>query len=384
MINQIRNLQQVAIGQFSTLNFFIGDNGSGKTSLLEAIAIASLGRSFRSNKVQTVINKEAQQLSVFIEATDQCGTVHKLGIQRDRKNKFLVRINGNNAKSLAELTAVLPIVILDATAFDLLDGSPSVRRKFIDWGVFHVEHHFYETWKNYNRIIKQRNTLLRQGISDYALYRHWDKELVDMSIKIEAFRLGYLRQFQSTLNEILQILDPELIGNKVIYKNGWGLERLELNTKKFLQQESLDGYDRQALHAVIESSFERDLKYQRTHFGPHKADIEIKSGRNSVKDIFSRGQKKTLVAAMKLAQAKVVFMLTGKCPILLLDDLPSELDKDHLSRFINYIIQEQYQTFITSVDEAIYHDNKQAKARMFHVERGKITPVNGDRAEGER
>ena len=101
------------------------------------------------------------------------------------------------------------------------------------------------------------------------------------------------------------------------------------------------------------------------------------SGKNDIKDIYSRGQKKTIVAAMKLAQAKVVKEVSQKSPVLLLDDLPSELDDDHLDRFIQFVVDEGYQSFITAVDSRIYDNNTHVKARMFHVERGKIRPLNG-------
>ncbi|MCK5880406.1 MAG: DNA replication/repair protein RecF [Sinobacterium sp.] len=374
-LSNTRNLEAVDLDAFSQLNFFIGANGSGKTSFLEAIAIASLGRSFRSNKVHTVINQQQSQLSVFIALEDEAGNAHKLGIMRDRKNSFMVRINGANAKSLSELSAILPLVILDANAFDLLDGSPSIRRKFIDWGVFHVEHQFLECWKNFNRILKQRNALLRKGVEDYNHYLPWDKELVTLSLAIESFRLHYLAAFQLQLQETLTELDKSLTDNKVFYKNGWGIERLELHD---LSVDKEPGFDEETLLALLKASFERDLKYQRTHIGPHKADMEIKQARLSVKDLYSRGQKKTLVAAMQLAQARVVSQLTSKQPILLLDDLPSELDAEHLKAFIGFVIREEYQCFITSVDEQIYKQNMHIKARMFHVERGKIMPVNGD------
>ena len=373
-LNHTRNLESVDLDDFSLLNFFVGPNGSGKTSLLESIAIASLGRSFRSNKVQTVINRHQSQLSVFIALQDDSDKLHKIGIQRDRKNSFMVRINGANAKSLSQLSAMLPLVILDANAFELLDGSPSVRRKFIDWGVFHVEHGFLECWKNFNRILKQRNALLRKGMDDYDLYLPWDKELVSLSLTIEKYRLKYLSEFQKQLQYSLSALDKSLTDHKVFYKNGWGIDRQELHD---LHAKGDLNFKADTLLALLQQSFERDLKYQRSHIGPHKADMEIKQSRLSVKDIYSRGQKKTLVAAMQLAQARVVSQLTAKRPILLLDDLPSELDSAHLEAFLAFVIAEKYQSFITSVDDQIYSHNMHTKARMFHVERGKITPYEG-------
>lgn len=374
-VSQTRNLQEIALDDFSTLNFFVGDNGAGKTSLLEAIAIASQGRSFRSNKVQTVINREHTALSVFVELLDDHGNLHKLGVERDRKNAFNIRINGANIHSLAEMSQLLPVLVLDSNAFDLLDGSPTVRRRFLDWGVFHVEHRFHHAWKSFNRALKQRNMMLRKGMEDYDLYRPWDRQIAEHSVTIEQYRLEYIRRFQAELEQVMPKLDAELADHKVFYRSGWPAERTDISDIESIADEL--AYKTLIL-SHLQETFARDLQYQRSHIGPHRADIEIKLGRNTVKDIYSRGQKKTLVAAMKLAQATVLAKSAKKLPVLLLDDLPSELDSSHLKAFIGYVIAQGYQCFITSVNEQIYHDNTHAKARMFHVERGKITPAIGD------
>lgn len=377
LVEHLRNLEAVSLDELTTLNFFIGDNGAGKTSLLEAISIASQGRSFRHHKVNTVINQQQQQLSVFVECIDDGQNRHKIGIQRDKKNNYLVRIDGANASTLAQLSSILPVVVLDATSFELLDGSSSVRRKFIDWGVFHVEHGFYDKWKNLNRLLKQRNSLLRAGVQDYEQIAPWDKELISLSVAIEEDRRSYLLKFQQALNASNQALDEKLSNYKVSYRNGWGIEKLDFAN---IQEHIHEPLDADELARLLQSSFERDCRYHRTHVGPHRADMQIRVGLQSAKDIYSRGQKKTLVAAMKLAQADVVAFSTGKKAVLLLDDLPSELDDQHLARFIEYIQQQGYQSFITAVDDRIYTKNRHAKARMFHLERGRITPQN---AQGE-
>jgi DNA replication and repair protein RecF len=371
LIDELRNLKQVSLDDFGTLNFFVGDNGAGKTSLLEAISIVSQGRSFRNNKVQTIISQQEPALRVFLECKDDHDNSYKLGIERDRKNQYAIRINGANAQTLAELTAILPVVVLDATAFDLLDGAPSIRRKFLDWGVFHVEHGFFEEWRSYNRALKQRNALLRNQDRNYQAYIHWDQSLVQHAIAIENYRLNYLEKFQKHLGHTLNALGAEL-EHTIFYKNGWNIERLDIDTI----DEDKPVASADVLMDKLKEQFGRDLKYQTTHIGPHKADIQLRLQNNDVKDIYSRGQKKILVAAMKLAQAKTVKMSQShKSPVLLLDDLPSELDDQHLALFLNYVCQEGYQCFITAVDDRIYKNKDRVKARMFHVERGKITPI---------
>jgi DNA replication and repair protein RecF len=375
-IEELRNLKHVALDNLEVLNFFVGANGAGKTSLLEAISIVSQGRSFRNNKVQTVINQQESVLRVFIECSDEANTSHKLGIERDRKNQYVIRIDGANVQTLAQLSAILPVVVLDSTSFDLLDGSPSIRRRFIDWGVFHVEHGFYENWRSFNRALKQRNALLRAQVRDYTAYLPWDVELTFHAVAIEKHRLQFLDAYRPHLQSTLEALGAEL-DQEVFYKNGWTTDKIHLGETETLPAGALhETSTAEQLLGLLQSQFERDLKYQLTHLGPHKADIEMRRQRNDVKDIYSRGQKKVLVAAMKLAQAKTVKASNShKSPVLLLDDLQSELDDFHLEKFLDYVKDEGYQCFITAVDDRIYKNNAHVKARMFHVERGKITPM---------
>ena len=373
LIENIRNLDQVSLDELSMLNFFIGPNGAGKTSLLEAISLVSQGRSFRNAKIQTVINQHKQELSVFIDCTDDNGYRHKLGISRDKKSLYQVRVDGVNVSTLAELSMIFPTLVLDAHAFDLLDGPSSVRRKFIDWGVIHVEHGFYQVWKSFNRVLKQRNSLLRLKKSDYTLFEPWDIELVRLSEQIERCRLNFIMQFHEHLLKTIDLLDAELAANTIYYINGWGIDKLDVRHDADSASHTIDS---DQLLEALKAQFPKDCKYQRTHIGPHRADILIRCDRQDVKDIYSRGQKKTLVAAMKLAQAEVVNAVTHKKPVLLLDDLPSELDDSHLQRFLDHVAKDEYQCFITAVDQRIFNHNRARNARMFHVERGKITLAN--------
>lgn len=375
LVERVRNLDSVSLNDFALLNVFIGPNGAGKTSLLEALAIVSLGRSFRSTKIQPVIQRDQPSLRVFVECVSDNGQKHRLGIERDRQNSYRVRIDGAASDSLARLSSCLPVLVLDASAFDLLDGPPAQRCRFIDWGVFHVEHRFYQCWRDYRRILKQRNSLLRQKVGDYAFYEPWDKELCRLAVEIEHYRLHFLLEYQPVLNLVIAELDSDLSEQCIHYRNGWQKDKIAFDELEQALQ-SLPDVDK--LHDLLKSSFDRDCKYQRTHLGPQRADMQIRTYKQDVRDVYSRGQKKTLVAAMKLSQAKLLNEIRDKRPVLLLDDLPAELDDAHLQRFIAFVSKERLQCFISSIDDRLGIDENQENSRMFHVEHGRIRPVDGN------
>jgi DNA replication and repair protein RecF len=380
LVERVRNLQQVSLNELALLNFFIGENGSGKTSLLEAIAIAAQGRSFRHHKIQTVITEQADSLQVFLQCQADDGVLHKLGVQRDKDNAYVIRINEESVYSLAELSSTLPVLVLDANAFELLDGSPTQRCKFIDWSVFHLEPSFYTIWSRFNRVLKQRNSLLKTAKS-YNELAPWDSEFCRLAIEIERMRLAFLQKFQPELAQVLTELDSHLLSSTIYYANGWRSDKIA-----FLELEQANDHisTEQALMQQLQQSFERDSRYQRTHLGPQRADLQIRTGNhNDVRDIYSRGQKKSLIAAMKLAQALVVNRLQNKRAVLLLDDLPSELDEKHLQRFIDFILKNQLQSFITTVDANFCKDIK-TQSRLFSVERGRIAPFTLDESLGEK
>ncbi len=370
-IENVRNIQSLTLSTLSQVNVFTGDNGAGKTSILESLYIASVGRSFRHQQIKPLLNIEAHFLRVFLECIDSHGMVYKLGIERNHKSDYKIRINGEKATSLAALSRLLPLIIIDSTSFTLLDGASSDRRKFLDWGVFHVEHSFYDNWRLYSKAIKQRNTLLKQGNSNYSLIKPWDKQLVTYALAVESARQSYLAAFVESFNIILKELDENIQSQiAIVYKDGWGHKTniTDINA-------GFPTLTTTSLLAVLEANFIKDKKYQRTTEGSHRADLQLFVGKQLVKDIFSRGQKKTVVAALKLTQAELVYKAQQASPVILLDDMPSELDKEHLNSFFRYLHTKQYQLFITGVDVNIFSNLALNNPSMFHVEHGEINPL---------
>ncbi|CAD5107087.1 DNA replication/repair protein RecF [Zestomonas carbonaria] len=354
-VTAVRNLHAVTLSPSPRINILHGANGSGKTSLLEAIHLLGLARSFRSLRLQPVIQYEQAACTVFGQVEIPEGGRCNLGVSRDRQGEFLIRIDGQNARSAAQLAEVLPLQLINPDSFRLLEGAPKIRRQFLDWGVFHVEPRFLSAWQRLQKALRQRNSWLRHGTLDTASQAAWDRELCLASDEIDAYRRAYIQAlkpvFESTLRELV-----ELDGLTLSYYRGWDKDR--------------------ELSEVLSSSLGRDQQLGHTQAGPQRADLRLRLGANNAADILSRGQQKLVVCALRIAQGHLVGQAKrGQC-IYLVDDLPSELDEQHRRALCRLLEELNCQVFITCVDHELLRDGWRADTpvAMFHVEHGRITP----------
>src|SRR5690606_26092623 len=202
-VTGVRNLQPVTLSPSPRINILYGDNGSGKTSLLEAIHLLGLARSFRSTRLNPVISHDLSTCTVFGQVETAVDQSNALGISRDRSGEGKIRIDGRNVRSAAELAEPLPLQLINPDSFRLLVGAPKVRRQFLDWGVFHVEPRFLGAWQRLQQGLRQRNSWLRHGRLDVVAQAAWDRELCLASQEIDGYRRDYLQAlkpvFQATL-----------------------------------------------------------------------------------------------------------------------------------------------------------------------------------------
>jgi len=349
---RVRNLSEVQIRPADGVNIIYGKNGSGKTSLLESIYMLGLGRSFRSPKLEPVIDTEAEDCVIFAEL--EAGV--SIGLNKSRKQGQVLKLLGERQKSWVETARHLPMQIINSDSFSLLEGSPKIRRRFLDWGVFHVEHEFASVWRKATKCLTQRNLLLKQRRLDKEQLEAWDTELAQLGTQIDKLRRRYIEQYLPILNTAL----PRLIdipGLSVSYERGW-----DANTE---------------LADALKNSLERDVRYGATQVGPHRADISIKIGRNAAADVLSRGQQKLLVSAMKVAQSQLLYALTEEKGVYLIDDLPSELDSDNRILICRLLEELGCQIFITCVDATEIEKcwSTGVSTGKFHVEHGKIVAL---------
>ncbi|QEY11473.1 DNA replication/repair protein RecF [Cellvibrio sp. KY-YJ-3] len=358
-IQNLRNLEGVDILPSAQVNLIFGENGSGKTSILEAINLLALGRSFRSHKHKPLIRHQQQAFTVFGRVHTDDHSEVPIGITRSMDGEASFKANGAIVSSAADLAAYLPVQVINSDTFLLLEGSPKVRRQFIDWLVFHVEPQFYPAWKAIQRCLKHRNSLLRRDRIDRFELASWDQELVILTEKIHELRTACMAEFESNLSELLHEF-VKVEGIKLSYYRGWDKER--------------DYSD------ILAEGFERDQRLGYTQMGSHRADLKITVNGQDAAELLSRGQQKLLVCALKIAQGYVFSRMTGRKSIYLVDDLPAELDEKHRKLLVHWLHAMQTQIFITGVEQeallSSWRDIENLIPKMFHVEQGRVKEIS--------
>lgn len=358
-IQNLRNLEGVDITPSAQVNLIFGENGSGKTSILEAINLLALGRSFRSHKHKPLIRHQQLSFTVFGKVrTDDLSEI-PIGINRTHDGEASFKANGVLVPSAADLAAYLPVQVINSETFLLLEGSPKVRRQFIDWLVFHVEHAFFPAWKAIQRCLKHRNSLLRRDRIDPFELAPWDQELIVLTERIHGFREDSFRQFCEVFDELCKEF-IKLEGIKLGYYRGWDKDRSYAD--------------------VLAAGIERDQRIGYTQSGSHRADLKITIDGQDAAEILSRGQQKLLVCALKIAQGYVFTRMTGRKSVYLVDDLPAELDEKHRALLVKWLATMGTQVFITGVEKDVlvssWLDKPEVMPKLFHVEHGKVVETH--------
>ncbi|MCV6615817.1 MAG: DNA replication/repair protein RecF [Cellvibrionaceae bacterium] len=350
-ISNLRNLGAVDLHPSAQLNLIFGANGSGKTSLLEAIHLLGSGRSFRSHRIQPIINHQQDSFVLFSQTSD----AQSIGIERGRGTVSQTKIDGSNISSAANLASLLPIQVLEAHSFELIEGPANLRRSYLDWLVFHVKHEFHQSWKSYRKALKHRNNLLRRGRMDRLELRPWEAEIFRTAKQIDQCRLECYELLSPIFNEVAE----DFLGEtpvKLAYFRGWDFDK--------------------ELESVFEDGYERDQKLGYSWYGPHRADLKLRVGGHPADQALSRGQQKLLVCALKIAIGRAYKKIVGKQCVYLIDDLPAELDAGNQRRMATWLSDIGAQVFVTAVELQplldAWAELDTADQAMFHVKHGLI------------
>lgn len=329
-IVNFRNLRKAVLQCSPKLNYIVGGNASGKTSLLEALYFLARARSFRTRHVRELIHHDETAFQIVATISDfKDGRLFPIGVRRSAQ-ELIARVNGAPTRSLADLAAQIPVLLLNPGSHRLLEGGPQQRRRFMDWGLFHTVDAFIGLWKRYNSVLRNRNAALRRGFPDRALDA-WDQELVSVSVNLDEHRKTFCKALEGTLKPFLETT-LGVTSPCIVYRRGWP-----------------QGQDQNLLQ-LLRDSRDQDRRYGYTRLGAHRADFQIKLSGRSDPEYLSRGQQKLLVIALILAQAELFQKQRHKPCTLLIDDLPAELDVEHRTRVMESLASLDSQLFVTAIE----------------------------------
>jgi DNA replication and repair protein RecF len=345
-LENLRNVASARLEPTTGFNLLFGDNGAGKTTVLESLVILGKGRSFRSGTVSSLIGPKEKAFRIIADI-DGDGNQHRVGIER-RRDGWRGRVDGKDMQQLSEPAAFFPLVLMEPTSYLLVSGSPDVRRRFLDWSVFHVKHEFLDLWRRYNRVLKQRNAALRQG--NPALVQSLDPQLIRSGEQLHDLRRTVFDRLSPLIEALVQGMSPELGSLSVSLKSGWGEE---------------------TLGESLLAGFDKDREQGMTRQGPHRADVVFRLDGRAVRDRLSRGEQKILAAALLLSQASL-FSDAGQPPVVLLDDLASEFDQGHLDQVMHHVGQLGAQHFVTGTETGPFDAWHTGDSTLFHVKHGVI------------
>lgn len=319
-IHSFRNITQLKITLHPEFNVVYGDNGSGKTSLLESIYLLSAGYSFKTKETTPLVQYNDSFLTVFARTRHD----ETVSIRKTLSGSTVVNLNGKVCPNNSILARAFPCQVFYQDVFQIIDAGPSVRRSLMDWGVFHVKHEYHALWRDYRAVLKQRNALLRQRPTRKEIIP-WDNQLIQLATQLDHLRQAYFEEWTIVFQSFLsQLSDIEC---RIEYYRGWRARG-------------------KGLGEILEEQFIADCQREYTQSGPHQADIRIETLNTTAKRGLSRGQQKIILIALKLAQGA---LLEKNC-IYLFDDITSELDANHISKLLQCLAKVKGQKIISVLD----------------------------------
>ena len=340
-----RCLHQAEVDFDPKFTLISGPNASGKTSLLEAIYVLGRGRSFRTRRLEHLIRSGSERMVIFGEI-DIGERRLALGVEGSADG-LRARVAGERAGSLAELASVFPVQIIDPEVHRLIEEGPNRRRRFMDWGVFHVEPQFVRYWQSYYQVLKQRNAALRRREPRLAVCA-WDADLMRYGELLSEARTRYIDELIGQARTLArELLDMEL---DLSYRPGW-----PRNIR---------------LREALELSWTQDQESGSTQVGPQRAELVIRLDGMGVKDRISRGQQKLLAAALLIAQLKLFPDEAPIQPTLLLDDPAAELDDVRLAGLIEHVRRQHVQLIVTTLHAEFAAFGR--PGRRYRLDRGVI------------
>ena len=340
-----RCFEQVELEPAPGVNLVTGANASGKTSLLEAIFLLGRGRSFRTARREQMIREGADCLRIV----GRLGDGRLAGIEVDQGG-WQARAGGQSINQIAELASLLAVQVMDPEIHRLVQEGPGERRRYLDWATFHVKPAFLETWRSYQRALRQRNAALKSRQPD-AVVAVWESALAAEGATLDRWRADTVALLQGPVNRVAnRLLDAEL-------------------TLEYRPGQPAGG----SLEQALEAYRDRDRRAGMTQVGPHRADLGLALDGHKARGWVSRGQQKLVAAALVLGQAEALADCWGARGVLLVDDVAAELDRERCGRLLDLIAASPFQVFVTALAQEAVEGLE--PARSFHVEQGRVRRV---------
>jgi len=348
-VRNLRCLEDVDLRLNPGMTLFVGDNGAGKTSVLEAVHLMAYGRSFRGRARDGLIRSGQPALDVFMAWESRKGCTQRAGL-RHFGARWEGMLNGASVASLGTLCAAVKAITFEPGSHALISGGGDARRRFLDWGLFHVEPGFLPVWRRYVRALKQRNALLKRN-DGLTQLDGWDRELADSGGNLDQYRQRYVERLQHVLRVVAVQLAPTLGAPQLQYSAGWRHKEMPLADALLLARD-------------------RDLSSGFTSVGPHRGDWRIGFSVFGEGEAFSRGHAKLATLCCLIAQASdFADHNEGEWPVILLDDLASELDRAHCARVLDCLHAGQAQVLISGTEVP---DTIAGGVALFHVKQGVV------------
>lgn len=304
------------------------------------------GRSYRSNRFGSVVRQGTDQLQIFAET--EHFQKHRIGLQK-KTGQTKIRVDGNNIQRVSEIARITPLQIITPMSHEILDRGPEYRKRFVEWGVFHVEHNYFKCYQQFYKALRQRNALVKIGKTDID---SWNRSVGDLGEKVNNYRETYVRALSVKFKEESLHLSPNR-NFELIWKPGWDQGK--------------------TLCEVLCGSVTADIKRGFTQYGPQRADLKIVENNKTVEQTLSRGQQKMLITTLHLAQASLYKERTGLSPIVIIDDLISELDLENQKKVLERLLDQKCQVFITSID--LIHTIMPNARKDFVIDAGLLKAV---------
>lgn len=354
-LQNFRNYNILNINFDNETNIIYGDNAQGKTNILEAIYVSATTKSHRGNKDREMIsfNKDESHIKSFVEKN---GVTYRIDMHLKKNKSKGIAINGIPIKKASELFGIVNIVVFSPEDLTIIKDGPAARRHFIDMELSQIDKIYLNDLSNYNRILAQRNKLLKDLYFNQDAIDTldvWDMQLVQYGRKLIAGRDNFIKN----LNKIIGEIHGKLSGNK---------EHLIIRYEP--------DADENSFAREVARNRERDLKTKMTNIGPHKDDISFFINEKDVRKFGSQGQQRTAALSLKLSEIELVKSVINDSPILLLDDVLSELDNNRQNFLLNSI--KDIQTIITCTGLDEFVNNRFTINKIYKVTEGHVSIEN--------